>query len=74
MVLSEALVWRIVLIKSYELCQVRKEAAISSVFMQKIFSIEELKRAKTTFVVVEVKQWHIQHYIENLDQKHFQKW
>lgn len=29
-------------IKSYEPCQARKEAAISSVFMWDVFSIEEL--------------------------------
>ena len=60
-----------ILIKSYEPCQVRKEAAISSVFMQNYTFHRGAKSLKGKGVEI---LWHIQHYIGNLDPKHLAKW
>ena len=49
-----------------EPCQVRKEAAISRTFYVKVTF-----HGKVRFNIKGGRQkWHIQHYIENLDQKH----
>ena len=65
-------------IETYESCQVRKEAAISSKSLCGVFSIEGLNfyivggtktsYINTLYIIKDVRIWGTQLFIENLDQ------